>query len=120
MSNNRAIIARPFTFQVLFTDGDARPIAVTDATISIFYYDNTTREKITLVDAASLVASVPSETGRYVYAYTIPGTFLDGDVLYAEMRATDPISTLSVVVDQNLDLAAALSSTGRMTSRFVK
>lgn len=82
-----AILGSTYTFQVLFVDGDGIPVVVGDPRISIFRY--ATGAKETLVNNQPLVASVPAEVGRYVYAYVIPTSFHDGDTIYGEMTGND-------------------------------
>jgi hypothetical protein len=83
-------IGDDFVFQALFLDAVNQPIAATGVTIDVFRFDDTTGDKVLLVASIVMTPVNPSETGRFIYQYTIPTTLLDGDVLYAEMSGTDP------------------------------
>jgi len=83
----QAVIGSSFTFQVLFIDPANNPVAVTTPIIDVFSF-SLAGAKNPLVVAQPLVPVVPAEVGRYVYTYAVPTSFSDGDVVYAEYRAT--------------------------------
>lgn len=114
---DRAIINQAYVFPVLFVDGNAVPVTPLNPTITISYY-NTLSVKVTLV-TADLTPATPAEIGRYVYSYTIPSTFVDGDLLYLEMLATDPGTGNPLRISQTLALAAKPTTSG-MSIRFVR
>jgi hypothetical protein len=99
------VIGQPFTFSVLFVDASNTPIAVTSPAITIFNF-SALGVKQTLISAA-LSEVTPAETGRYIYVYTIPGTFTDGDTIYGEMSGTDPGSGDLTRVTQTLTLISS-------------
>ncbi len=103
-----AIIGTNITFQALFRDTDGTPLAVTSPIISVFYFDDTETKQVE-VNAQSMADPVVAETGRYVFAYLIPTTFLNGDTLYAEMTGTHPSTSDTLVEDETLNLQAASS-----------
>ena len=103
-----AIIGTNFTFQALFRDTDGTPLAVNTPTLSVFYFDDTDTKQVE-VAAQPMDNPVVPETGRYVYAYLIPTTFLNGDTLYAEMTGIHPGSGDTLVVAETLNLQAATS-----------
>lgn len=87
----RAIIGNPITLQHLFVDPDGAAFTPTSPTITVFYFQGTT--KTVIVDGVPILASTPSETGRYAYVHTVEDTFEDGDVLYVEIVGTHPVSS---------------------------
>lgn len=99
-----AYIAEPFIFQTLFVDPAGNPVSVISPNITIFRMDPTTGNEIPLVVAAPMSPVFPPEPGRFVFPYTIPATLLDGDVLYAETRATDPVTSYVSVSSETLNI----------------
>ena len=90
----QAVIGNPHVFQVLFLDALNAPMTpAVGPTLDIFSY-STSGVKNPLVTGAAMAASTPAEVGRYVYAYTVPTTYTDGDMLYAEAQAEDGVGTV--------------------------
>jgi len=114
---DRALIGRPYTFQILFVNGNSVPVVPSNPEITIFYYDKDSL-KTTLV-TAPLISSTPPEVGRYIYPWSIPTNFVDGDVVYAEMVGIDPGTNIKIMVEQTLNLAIPPIASG-MHVRFVK
>jgi len=81
----------PFTFQVLFLDVDNIPIAVLNPTITVFSYSDL-GVKQELVAATVMDPATPVEVGRYIYTYTVPSVFDEGDMIYGEMTGEHPVS----------------------------
>ncbi len=91
-----AVIGNAFTFQAMFLDGTNTPFAPTvGPTITIFSFSLAGAKNV-LIAAAAMAAVAPAEVGRYVYVYTVPGTFTDGDTLYAEINGEDAGANLLV------------------------
>jgi hypothetical protein len=112
-----SVIGSAFTFQVLFVDADNTPMAVNAPTINVFMFSQTGVRQ-NLVTAQAMSVATPAETGRYTYVYTVPTTLTDGDLLHAEVVATDPVSgdTLRAfqevtVVSSNRGLGASVGMT---------
>ena len=114
-----AIIGESFTFQVLFVDELNAALAVTSPAITVFYFDSGGTKQV-LVDGAAMSDPTVAETGRYIYAYTIPGTFNHGQVIYAEFAGVDPETSLPMLSEQTIDLITASSGSGSMVARFVQ
>jgi hypothetical protein len=88
-----AIIGEVYRFDLLFTDQDNSPIAVTLPSIYIFNYDPSTGDRTTVVAPGTpLTASVPASTGRYIYLHLVADTQEEGQKLYAEIQGADPTS----------------------------
>lgn len=114
----QALIGTDFTFQALFRDSDGTPLAVNVPTISVFYYDDTgTRQDE--VAAAAMSNPTPAETGRYVYAYSVPTTFEHGSTLYAEMTGTHPGTGDTLEVKEALLLLSGSNFTSGFTTSFI-
>ena len=114
-----AYIGEVFVFNQLFVDNTGAPIAMINTNITIFRFDPATGDTITLLSAAAMVPADPPEPGRFVYKYTIPSSLSYGTALYADIRATDPVTGFIAVVSDTLNLLARSSDLG-LRSRFVK
>jgi hypothetical protein len=116
-----AVIGNAFTFSVLFVDALNNPIEVDDPLITVFSYSQAGVKQI-LVNAQPLIESVPAETGRYTYTYTVPSSFSDGDAFVGIMQGTDPASEITARVEQGVvAISAARGQVGGgsgMTARF--
>jgi hypothetical protein len=112
-----ATIGEVHVFQCLFLDSVNDPFAVESPTIDVFYFQSD-ETKVMLVDGAAMTGT--SETGRYVYVYTVSDSFLHGMTIYAEMQGIEPEEGLTVFTEQVLDLVSVSSAGGTMASRFVK
>ena len=116
-----AVIGSAFTFSVLFVDALNNPIAVDDPLISVFSY-TAGGVKQTLVNNQPMIESVPAETGRYTYTYTIPSSFSDGDSIIGIMQGTDPASEITARVEQGVvaisPARGQASGSSGMTARF--
>lgn len=115
-----AVIGYPFTFQTLFVDVTNVPVAVADATITIYRF-SIAGSKVTLVNAAPVPAAAPAEVGRYAYTYTVPASLTDGDVLYADMTATAPDTShlrFQMTITA-ISVNRGLGPAGGLTARFV-
>lgn len=105
----QAVIGNPFTFQARFLDGANIAFDPTvGPTITIFSY-SLAGAKNTLVDAAAMDPATPAEAGRFTYVYTVPDTFTDGDMLYAEINAEEPALTYLVQTDEVVLIAPTRS-----------
>lgn len=90
----QAVIGTAFTFQAFFLDATNTPFDPTvGPTITIFSFSLAGAKNV-LVSAAAMAAATPAETGRFTYVYTVPGTFTDGDMLYAEVNGEDALANL--------------------------
>ena len=97
----QAVIGNPYTFQARFLDVTNTPFVPTvGPTITLFNFSSS-GVKTTLVAAAAMVAVTPAEVGRYIYVYTVPTAFTDGDMLYANIDAEDALGATLV---QNLEV----------------
>jgi hypothetical protein len=114
-----AYIGDPFVFQVVYLDNLGAPIAVTSPTITIFYFEPVVGAKVTLVNGAAMVAATPSDPGRYVYRYVVPGALADGTVLGAEFWAVDPVTAFVMVTSETLNLHSHPTDLG-LRVRFVR
>ena len=114
----KGIIGKPFTFTALFTDSTGTPIAVSNPTIEVFYYDDTGVRVDLVAAGTTLNASVPAETGRYAYTLTIPSTLTAREVLYGILRGEDGGGN-TLVIEREVDLFAEIVSSGLSVS-FVK
>ena len=114
-----AYIGEVFVFNQLFVDNTGAPIAMLNPNITIFRFDPSTGDTITLVSAAAMDPADPPEPGRFVYKYTIPSSLLYGTTLYSDIRATDPVTGFVAVVSDTLNLLARSSDLG-LRARFVK
>lgn len=86
-----AIIGENYRFDVLFTDQDNSPIAVTLPSIHLFIYNPSTGDRTTVVAPGTpLIASVPASTGRYIYLHLVDAASEEGQKLYAEVQGADP------------------------------
>ena len=118
-----AIIGQTHVFQVLFVDATNTPIAVLSPEIEVFYYDNLGIKQV--VVATTAMTDDVTETGRYVYPYTIPTSFADGDTLYGLMSGINPSTSDSTLVEETVNLVAATRATGGavtggLRAQFVK
>jgi hypothetical protein len=105
--STESVIGSTFVFKVLFVDQTNTPVAVLDPTISVFYV-NTIGLKISYVIEAPMSPVAPAETGRFYYPFLIPTSFIDGDILYGEMKASDPLgSGLLARVEEAITLISA-------------
>lgn len=107
--SKQAVIGNNFVFQAYFVDG--ANVAFDPAigpTIDIFAF-STAGARNSLVTGEAMTAVVPAETGRFVYVYTVPTTFSDGDVLYAEIRGQDALANDLLITDQVVLIAATRS-----------
>lgn len=118
-----AFIAEPFIFQTLFVDPAGTPVLVLSPNITIFRMDPLTGDEISMVVAGPMSPVFPPELGRFVFPYVIPSTLLDGDILYAETRATDPVTFYVSVSSETLNVKSRASSPvacAGLNARFVK
>jgi|SRR3989338_7169021 len=118
----QAVIGNVFVFQVRFLDVNNDPLApVVGPTIDIFSF-STSGVKNPLVTVGAMTPVVPAEVGRYVYAYTVPVTFTDGDMLYGEVYAEDGGGTV-IRLSWEVALIAATRSgafnNAGLTARFI-
>jgi len=99
----RAIIGQPFTFTMLFVDGNGAPFVPSSPNIEMFYFDSS-GVKQTLVVAGTPMVSVPGATGRYSYTIIIPEYLTPTEQIYGIMRGTEPISGVIALSEQEVDL----------------
>ena len=112
----QAIIGGTHVFTALFLDATNTPVAVTSPTIEVLRFD-TNGSKVGLVSAGTAMVIVPSETGRYQYAYDIPDTLSRGTTLYAVMQGLDGGDIL--LVESEVDLISEGDAGPGLTARFV-
>jgi hypothetical protein len=118
-----AYINEPFIFQTLFVDPEGAPVLVLSPNITIFRMDPLTGDEIPMVVAGPMSPVFPPEPGRFVFPYVIPATLLDGDTLYAETRATDPVTLYVTISNETLNVKSRASSPtacAGLNARFVK
>ena len=113
-----AFIDQAYRFNFLFTDRDNAPLAVTTPEIEIYHYVAGVRTVLTVANQPLSVLA-PPETGRYTYVHTVATTSVDGEILYAEITATDPTPNgLGVIrFDYLLSLRSVVSD--RLGTTFV-
>lgn len=101
-----ARIGDTITIQAFFRQADGTPLAVNTPTISVFYFDasQTKQEEV-----SAQIMTAGSETGRYVYTYTIPATFIHGQSLSVEMTGVDPGTGDTLVINDSLNLVSTSS-----------
>lgn len=115
-----ALPGQTFTFQVLFVDSTNVPIVVPDANIEVFTF-NEFGVKVTLVVAGTPMSPVFGDTGRYMYAYTVPIPWTYQPTMYGVMRGTDPTTDLDIVVEMEADIPQNTSAACRgLVAQFVK
>ena len=116
-----AIIGRVFTFQVIFLNSSNVPFDPIDPTITVFSYNMTDGSRTTHVDAEVLSPGVPSEEGRFVHNFTLPGTLEHGQTLYADFRALDQnAGNTPIMVDMQVECQVQSSLTGGLRIQFVR
>lgn len=115
-----AILGKSFTFQVLFVDALSNPMTPNNPRISVFKFSQAGAREDLIVDQV-MVPVVPAEVGRYTYTYQIASPLDAGDVLYAEMRGTDP-DDFVMTVEQEVTVVSPVtfSGGGGITARFVR
>jgi predicted thioredoxin/glutaredoxin len=59
----------------------------------------------------------PAEVGRFTYVYSVPDTYTDGDMLYAEVNGEDAVANL-LAQDVEVVLIAATRS-GTFTTGLI-
>ena len=96
----KGIIGQPFTFTVLFVDGNGDPFAPTSVTIEVFYFDNT-GTKQSLVASGTGMTAVAGDTGRYAHTITIPGALTPADQIYGVMKGAS--AGQEIVVEESVD-----------------
>lgn len=105
----QAVIGTDFTFQARFLDATNAPFdPAVGPTITLFSF-SLAGAKNTLVDAADMDAVTPAEVGRYIYVYSVPDTFTDGDMLYAEINGEDGGGDLLAQTDEVVLIAETRS-----------
>ena len=120
-----AIIGQPLTFQVLFVNAQNEPLVVSDATISIFRFDNRVGgdgSRVAIVTDAPMTAVGVTDVGRYVYLLVNTSSLVTGDVVYSTVTGTNP-DTLSVLLfEHEFSMVSAISATGStgLIARFVR
>lgn len=115
-----AVIGKVLTFQVLFVGADNTPIAVNNPTIDVFMFSQLGVLQ-GLVGGQAMSPVTPVETGRYVYPYTIPTTLTDGDLIHAEVVATEPGTGRVLRAYQEVTVVSSnrgLGGSPGMTARF--
>jgi len=119
----QAVIGNPFIFQIRYLDGSNVAFDPTvGPTITIFTY-STAGAKNDLVTAAAMSAVAPADTGRFMYAYTIPSTYDDGTMLYAVIEAEDALANALVDEVEVVLIAATRSgiyNNAGLTANFVE
>jgi len=96
----KGIIGEPFTFTVLFVDGNGDPLVPTAVTIEVFYF-NSTGVKQSLVASGTAMTAVAGDTGRYAHTITIPGALTPADQIYGVMKGTS--AGQEIVVEESVD-----------------
>ena len=118
-----AVIGLPFTFSILFVDAINEPMAVDNPTITVFNFSAIGAKQI-WVDQQLMSPAVPAEVGRYIYSFTIPASFSDGEALYAEMTGTEVGPGLLCRAEQSLVAISSNRGTGGaysgLTAHFIK
>ena len=117
------LIGQPFVFQILFLDEDNDPIAVNDATIQVFKFDEDGTKDILV--ATTAMAAVVEETGRYIYILldSITGALAAGDVVYGMMKGTNPATSAQMIWEIEVNMIVSNAVTGGsvgLMARFVK
>lgn len=117
----QAVIGNTYVFQTLFVDALGAPFApAVGPTIDIFSF-STLGVKNPLVEAVAMSPGVPAEVGRYVYPYSVPTTFEDGAMLYADIYAEDGVGTVYRVTREVVLIATTRSgayNNAGLTARF--
>ena len=100
-----AVLGHTFTFQTMFVDPANVPIAVNSPAITVYSFSGTGVRQVLASGAMS--PAIPAEVGRYVYAYTIPTTFNDGDTVYGDMTGIDPVTLLTLRAEEAVSVISA-------------
>jgi hypothetical protein len=115
-----AYIGEAFVFNQLFVDNTGAPIVMLNPNITIFRFDSATGDTISLVSGDPMDPADPPDPGRYVYRYVVPSNLMYGMTLYADIRATDPVTGFVSVASDTLNLLARSSNDLGLRARFVK
>lgn len=110
-----ATLGQPFTFNVLFLDGDGAPVSVTAPMIQVFRFSSSGGK---VVLTTTNMTAVSGDTGRYVYVYDVPSTLAEGDNLYALMYGTNPDTSDMMRVQEDVSLVAPATG-GGIVARFI-
>ena len=115
-----AFIDRNYRFNLFFTNKDNAPLTVTTPEIEIYHYDSLGVRTVLTPANEPLSLLTPPETGRYIYDFMVPATFVEGDLLYAEVIGLDPTPDgLGLIrFDYLLSLRAVVSD--RLGTKFVQ
>ena len=113
-----AYIGEPFVFNEYYVDNTGAPVVMLNLNITLFRFD-ALGDTVTLINAAVMSPADTPDPGRYVYAYMVPPSLVDGTTLYSEIRATDPITGFVSVSNETLNLRSRPTDLG-LRSRFVK
>lgn len=105
----QAVIGTDFTFQVFFLDGTNTPFDPTVGPTITLFSMSLAGAKNVLVDGVAMVAVTPAETGRFIYVYSVPDSFTDGDMLYAEVSGEDAGANLLAEAAEVVLIAATRS-----------
>ena len=92
-----------FTFQILFLDGTGNPVTPPDPTIEVFAF-TPSGSKVTLVAPGTAMSPVAGDTGRYVYIYPVPSTWVYQPTMYGVMQGTDPLTATVILAEMDVDV----------------
>lgn len=97
-----AMAGEPFTFHVLWVDGEGAVTSVSSPSIDVFAFDEN-GDQVTLVSGAAMTA-VSGDPGRYAYVYTISASYEYPSPLYGVMSATEESTGLNLIDEQSVDV----------------
>lgn len=113
-----AYIGETFVFNEYYVDNTGAPVVMLNPNITLFRFDGL-GDTVTFVNGVGMLPADPPDPGRYVYAYMVPPSLVDGMTLYSEIRATDPLTGFVSISNETLNLRSRPSDLG-LRSRFVK
>lgn len=119
--SKQAVIGTDFTFQAYFLDAANAPFApAVGPTITIYSFSLAGAKNV-LVNGAAMTAVVPAEVGRYVYVYTVPNSFSDGQMLYAEISGEDGVGNVLYQQHEVMLISETRANpTGGLCANFVQ
>lgn len=116
----QAVIGTDFTFSAYFMDATNTPFApAVGPNITIFSWSLAGAKNV-LVNGEAMAAATPAEVGRYTYVYSIPTTFSDGQMLYAEITGQDGLANNLFISDELVMITELRGNSGGLNANFVE
>lgn len=118
--SKQAVIGTDFTFQAYFLDGTNTPFApAIGPNITVFSFSLAGAKNV-LVNADAMDPATPVEPGRYTYVYSIPTTFSDGQMLYAEITGEDGLGNNLYQAKEVVMITELRGNSGGLCAKFVE